>query len=278
MPLHFRTSLQMNAGWLRRVSVATPQNIDKLVVPYGDLKLQVVFRGADAEYAQHQLTMLFRFVEEYGGLGARLQHGFGQVQLKPSQAGLDTSMAAGLTELVVKLGPGGLRTDGPSVNTPYDLRQFASLTFDVPISQLSRFMSVRAHVGNNQKRNESRYIPCAFDLRYKGAEGLGMRRWLEENRQWNEADINLLMGVRETKRSKMKDEDRQGSRVCFGMPYQMNGGSYRLRVFGFAPPALLTANELQALCAEYVESALNVKPRTTILGTDLIAQVRGGEQ
>ena len=55
----------------------------------------------------------------------------------------------------------------------------------------------------------------------------------------------------------------------------MNGEAYRLRMFGFAPPAVLTANALQDLCAKYVESALSVKPTTTTLGADLLAQAQG---
>jgi hypothetical protein len=80
------------------------------------------------------------------------------------------------------------------------------------------------------------------------------------------------MGVSE----KINDEDRQAGHLFFGMPYRLENGTYRLHIFGFAPPRLLTSEELRDLCNEYVQHALQVQPQQVMLGKELIAQVNEG--
>jgi CRISPR-associated protein Cmr1 len=281
-PLHFRTTVNMNKNWLSRIFGGESQSIDNLQVPYGDLRLRFVPRGYDTGYATHQFTLALCFAAEYGGLGARLQHGFGQIVLTALPSEMQkVTIASGLTELANRLRSGEFKASGPVMDTPFDLRNFISLTYQVPASSLSAFTGNRAHLGNAQKRTESNYLPCAFDLRYKGSGEWGMRRWLENpngSKRWRHRDANVLMGVSKKKGELDREEDRQAGRLCFGMPYRVDGGNYRLQVFGFAPPESLTPEALQDLCNEYIDHVLNVQPINTVLGKDLLSAAKGGQQ
>lgn len=273
-PLHFRTSLSMNKGWLKRVFGSESQTIDGLKIPYGDLGLQTVLRGHNEDYVKSQLALLFRFAMEYGGLGARLQHGFGQIELAQPVEMLDArTIADGITRLTETIRSGYLRSDGPVTDTPFDLHNFVSMSWSIPSQKLAIFTKGKAHIGSRQKSQEKRYLPCAFDLRYKGSNNLGIRRWLETTKQWKPNQINLLMGVSEKKRQKLQDEDRLASRLCFGMPYRRDS-DYRLRVFGFAPSPL-TPEELRDLCSEYIHQIFTLGPTGVTLGRDLIASIQG---
>lgn len=279
-PLHFRTTVKMNQNWLRRVFGGESQDISRLTVPYGALQCQLVERGHDADYARDQLGLVLHFVADYGGLGAKLQHGFGQIALTlpPEMEGV--TVAGGLAQLTDRLRSDGLLASGPATDTPFDLRNFVSLTYDVSARALTVFTTDRrAHFGSAQKSTESNYIPCAFDLRYKGNGKWGMRRWLEDpagTKRWSHADANELMGVSKRQGEADVEEDRQASRLCFGMPYRLDTGNYRIRIFGFAPPELLSPEELRDLCTEYLSYVLHVEPVHVMLGKDLVARTQGG--
>jgi CRISPR-associated protein Cmr1 len=284
-PLHFRTSLVMNGSWLRRVFGGEAQNIDALRVPFGDIHLRLLPRGYDADYAMGQIALTLRMAADYGGLGARLQHGFGQVEPELPDPLRTASFADGMQALTARLGT--WEHKGQQSKTPFDLRNFVSLTYDIPVSALSDFTRSKAHVGSSQKNMEAVYLPCTLDLRYKGRGSWGMRRWLKEQKGWRESDdpmklepLDELMGPRSQwgRRGKERfidDDLRTASRVFFGMPYQVDSHSYRLRIFGFAPPRLLAPEELSNLCQAYMDHAVGIRPLSTTFGKDLIARSQG---
>lgn len=298
-PLHFRTTVSMNQGWLKRVFGGESRNIDSIKVPFGNLRFQFATRRYDEGFARNQFVLALHVAAEYGAIGARLQHGFGQVvpELPPEmKVGLDE----GLKQLVEKIQTGVLRHNGPKVDSPFDLRNFVSLSYEVSQSALNAFMRPETHVGSRQKESEQDYVPCAFDLRYKGRrENWGMRRWLKEKKDWRESDdpeklgpLDKLMGPRSQwgakgREKKIEDKLRTASRVFFGMPYCEDGkdGQYRLRIFGFAPPDIqtphgttLTPETLRDLIMEYVQDAFpdeKPQPVRIALGKDLIARAKG---
>ncbi|MFQ5857412.1 MAG: type III-B CRISPR module RAMP protein Cmr1 [Anaerolineae bacterium] len=287
-PLHFRTSLSMNGNWLRRVFGGDTQNIDYLNVPFGTIRLRLVPRGYDAKYAVGQIALALRVAADYGGLGARLQHGFGQIKLELPEELQVVSIEDSMQALTKRLDE--WKRDGAESDTPFNLRNFVSQTYDVPESQLSDFTGPRSHVGSAQKRNETSYLPCAFDLRYKGRGNWGMRRWLKEHKDWRESDdpkklgpLDELLGPRSQwgpkgRQQSIDDELRTASRIFFGMPYRVGAATYRIRVFGFAPPGLLTVEELSELCQEYMDHALKTKPGSVAFGIDLISNSGGAQQ
>jgi CRISPR-associated protein Cmr1 len=293
-PLHFRTTIRMNQSWLRRVFGGKKQNIDSLQVPYGKLRFQFITRRYDAEYAKSQFALILRIAADYGGIGARLQHGFGLFELPPELT--DINLTQGLQNLQVNIQRGVLRSGGPIVETPFDLRNFVSLTFEIPKIQLNAFATEKAHhIGNINKKGEERYIPCAFDLRYKGAGNLGMRQWLK-GKGWKETtdpkrleELDILLGPRSqwgrgNNQRQIDDDFRTASRVFFGMPYLKQGSqdTYILRVWAFWPPELqsrlATPRELKTLLEEYLKHVFGAEAKkvSESLGKNILEQASGG--
>ena len=191
------------------------------------------------------------------------------------------SITDGLQTLATQLST--WERDGRRNETPFDLRNFFSLTFDIPTTALSNFTRPRAHVGSSQKNTETAYLPCTFDLRSKGGDSWGMRRWLKEQRDWRESDdpkklgpLDELMGPRSQwgrpgREKFIDDELRTAGRVFFSMPYLVRNDTYRLRIFGLAPPHLLAPAELSNLCQEYMNHVLRISALSVVLGNDLIS-------
>jgi len=291
-PLHFRASSKMNQEWLRRVFGGKNQKIEALQVPYGNLKFQFIPRRYDAEYAKSQLALILHVAAEYGGIGAKVQHGFGQF-LFPSE--LNISLSNGLQDLQATIQMGFLRAKGPVVSTPFDLRNFVSITYEIPGTRLDAFTKDQAHIGKEDKKRENRYIPCAFDLRYKGTGNYGMRRWLKR-KGWKETtdpnkleELDILLGPRSQwgkgrNSGKIEDDFRTASRVFFGMPYLKQGSqdTYILRVWAFWPSELksqlATPQELKTLLDEYIQYAFDKQARkvSDVLGEKILNHTPGG--
>ncbi len=278
-PLHFRTSVKMNKSWLKRIFGGETQNIDKLNVFYGEVTFKFVLEGNDKDYIRSQLIMLFDFISKYSGLGAKLQHGFGQIQLlKQESANDDTA----IKELSNKIQANEF-SEGENVNTPYNLENFVGLDYDLKPSSLEKFMKSDSHIGDNVKIQENRYIPCAFDLRYKGSGKFGMRKWLKEEKEWSESDdpkqlgqLDKLLGPRSQWKTggytvKIDEDKRTASRLCFGMHYKLDNGNYRLRIFGFAPSDILSPDDLKTLCEEYIHYVFGKEcnPVSATFGSDI---------
>jgi len=278
--LHFRTSINMNKNWINQVFDGENKNIKNLKVFHGEITFKFMLEKNDMDYIRSQLIMLFSFIAKYGGLGAKLQHGFGQIQiLEPKSVNDDTLINKGLEELSNKIQADEFYK-GEKVNTPYNLGNFVCLDYDLQQSSLTKFMQERAHIGNHSKLQEKGYLPCAFDLRYKGSGNFGMRNWLENTKKWKHREINMLMGVSEKKGEKLTAKDRAASRICFGMPYKLGIDNYRLRIFGFTPPDILKPNDLKTLCEEYMHYAFSTDHYNLVcatLGSDIIKGLGGAQ-
>lgn len=278
-PLHFRSTLPMNRGWLRRVFGGENQNIDSLKAPYGNVHLQFIPRRQDAEYAKSQFALILRIAADYGGIGARMQHGFGQLVFPPELG--EESLADGIEQLKRKPQGGFLRLKGPNIDTPFNLNNFVSLNYEIDKDMLAVFMSEKSHAGSSTKKQETAYIPCVFDLRYKGQGNWGLRHWLKgkgwketnDPKKWEELD--LLLGPRSqwgrgTAQQQIDNEFRMAGRVFFGMPYRKEGSNlYVVRVWAFWIPELQhrlpEPQSLAELLREYMQQVFSdVRPTVTL--------------
>jgi CRISPR-associated protein Cmr1 len=291
--LHFRTTLKMNQDWFKCVFGGEKQNIDSLQAPYGELRFQFIPRRYDAEYAKSQFALILHIAGQYGGIGARLQHGFGQFVFPPEL--INITLQKGWEDLQAKIQMGFLRTDGHVVDIPFDLRNFVSITYEISSAKLSAFTKNQAHIGNADKTSEKRYIPCAFDLRYKGTGKFGMRQWLK-GKGWRETtdpkrleELDLLLGPRSQwgkgkNQRRIDDDSRTASRVFFGMPYLKQGSqdTYILRVWAFWMPELksllATSRELKTLLEDYIKHVFGTEAKkvSESLGEDILKQASGG--
>lgn len=271
VPFHLRTSLPINKNWFERSF--SKSDFD---VAYGDLTFRLVTRKQDLDFVHSQIALLLNIAADYGGIGGKQQHGFGQVNLKLLPPGLQNfSVNDGLMIL-----SNAINTQLSS-NTPFNLRNFVSLEYEIPFNELSAFTNQASHYGSSQKQNEKAYIPCAFDLRYKGKDSFGFRKWLKDEKGWTESshddqlgDLDKLMGPRsqwgKNPTKYMKDELRTASRVFFGMPYQTLNNNYQLRIYGFAPPDLLKPAKLITLLNEYIKSVFHVDAHKVTKGVTIL--------
>lgn len=281
--LHFVTNLKMNEGWLKRVFGGKSQSIDNLKVPSGDIKLRLSHRGYDADYAIKQIILVLRLAAEYGGLGARLQYGFGQVAIELPPELQDVNIGNDLQKLNQRLPY--CPKHGTSDPSPFNFRYFVSQTYEISKEKLKKFS-----ITIGKPSNESTYMPCVFDLRYKGHDKWGMRRWLEDEKGWRSSDdpkrlgrLDELMGSRlqwgpRGHEKRIDDELRTAGRVFFGMPHRVQPEMYQIKVFGFAPPDLLTVEELDELCSDYMNHAFATSPISSVFGKDLLAPNGGLNQ
>lgn len=272
-PLHFRTSVNMNKSWLKRIFGGKNQDINNLYVFYGDIACRFILRSTDSEYAESQLNMLLRVISEYGGLGAKIQHGFGQFQIIDtiSDKDVDILIKNGLNKLSQKINSDGFTQESElSSDVPYNLDNLICLNYDLTENSIRIYKEKYNHLGNLSKISEDKYLPCSFDLRYK-SKNSGMRIWLEKTKGWKNEDINSLLGVSEKKGQNINDDDRASSHLFFGMPYKINN-NYRLQIYGFAPPNVLKPNELKSLCEEYMHYAFGTDcdPIKIDFGTEII--------
>ncbi len=290
--LHFRTTLKLNRNWLQNVLGGQDKSLEGKKIPYGVLRFQIIPRRHDAEYAITQLALILRFAADYGGIGAKTQYGFGQFALID---GVSESVKSGLQALQAKIGAGFLRSTGPTISTPFDLNHFVSLTYRISQNALKDFLTDAAHLGAEEKKSESNYIPCVFDLRYRGSgkgKVLGLRAWLKKQ-GWTETtdpknlgEIDMLLGSRSRwgnpEQQQAVDEDvRTGSRVFFGMPYknQKDSDEYTLRVWAFWPPELnpkvKNPQKLSVLLKSYLQNLFgSVQPTTEMVGREWLTQFK----
>lgn len=255
LPLHFRSRVRANCAWLGRIFGGEPMGrghlpkIDNLVVLFGETVIHVSTRIQDDDYAIIQLISLFDFIARYGGLGAKLQHGFGQVRVESQEKLAEISPKA-LKELKRHLNQGNFRKESNPPDLP-TLTRFFSLAYSLPTNSLKDFLDPRSHFGNLKAQNERRYIPCTFDLRYKGdTSQMGFRQRLK-NQQWNCQKLTALLG--ETLTSK----ERLGSRLFMGMPYAVDE-AYELKVFGFVLPVVGEVDDVVSELNEYMKALFNV--------------------
>jgi hypothetical protein len=307
--LHFRTTLgNPGENWLGRIfngeehdepkkdgGTRKVYKIDHLTVAFSDsqpLNLRISFRGSNATYARNQIQAILALASEYGGIGARMQHGFGQVEFK--SGGLESALQVA-TDALEKHPMARLFRSGPELDAAkvFNLSRFFSITYVIPVNELSMFSKEEVHYGSRSQRSETRYLPCGFDLRYKGRQGdegiRGLREWLRREKGWMETtDPNRLKELdewlgprsqwgRRSNTRQLSDECRQASRVFFGMPYLVES-TYELKVFGFAPedhPRVSTPQLAVEIINDYVNQLFRKVTSTVILGPEIIAIMKG---
>ncbi len=280
-PLHFRTSIPTNKNWLKQIFGGENKIIDSLNIFYGDIILKIIAKKENAEFLRSQLLMLLCFLSKYGAFGAKIQHGFGQFLLLDPEFALSNKIIRdGLKQLSHRIDEGQFLQKQDIPSSQYNLKNFICMEYDLETSSLAVFMKKGNHFGAESKIDEVRYLPCSFDLRYKafkGGKSFGMRNWLEDTKNWDHDSVNKLMGVSKKKGEPQNDEDRSSSSINFSMPYRVNEGSYRLRIFGFAPPDTLTAENLVNLGKEYMHYAFGkvCNPKFVISGKEILESLGG---
>jgi len=303
-PLHFRSRLLPNRNWLAEVFGDNNKSIQNTEVPFGDFTLRIVPLGydkGDNDLVLKKLALILKLIEQYGGLGAKLQYGFGIIQVTKWPGGIDASKILDIIPTLkqeIDQWPKGSQKN--TIDPQWNFQNFISLSFDLPKEKLNGFLKNRAHVGAKQKENELRYIPCAFDIRYKGEGRFGMREWLRKKKGWKETtnskaweELDRLLGPRSNWKDRAKnkisiDNDwRRAGSLYFSMPHSdvNNLQEYKMQIYGFVPPDLDKVNgrnfdssELSNLVIEYMKHAFGdaIEPSTAHFGSKILS-VEAGE-
>jgi CRISPR-associated protein Cmr1 len=172
---------------------------------------------------QAQMQYLLWWIVEKGGLGPKIQNGFGQIQVK-------------INPNIIKQGEENLqkfmqqparkvKDKWPSISEFFQL-EFTIARQDKYLKQL---LSQGVWIGRNDPNlSPSRFVPCAFDIRYATLADnriIGLRWSLkQQNRKLATQLFGEVRGLR-----------RVASRINVSHLIAKED-QYRLRVFGFVPP------------------------------------------
>jgi CRISPR type III-B/RAMP module RAMP protein Cmr1 len=199
------------------------------------LRLRVSYAEADRDHIVPALTFLLFFLARYGGLGAKIQNGFGLFELD-SKANHQGNIALG-KEFITREAQGSkslrFKTDPRALN----IRNFFSYEF--ALKDFERFRTNLRNIGSQTTGN---FNPCAFDLRYKYRleRPSGLRDQIKFSK--GKGVANEMLGNSQAR----SDDERWASKVFVGHPYSDGRGAWFLRVYGYIPP-------LKALGLDYAQ-------------------------
>jgi len=221
--------------------------------------LRVVLLGEDAEDTLARVAFLLDTVARWGALGAKPQHGFGQVRI-----------VDGLDQDLVERGRSLVRTDAhrdqkAAFPNFFNLGHFFSHIYRV--DSVEPYLAQVREIGTPPRgfNYQQHFIPCAFDIRYKSrsrdfrsgaGRDFGMRPWFRE--KWGQKVTHWLFGRSDARR----DEERSAGRIHVSHLYRMEpGGPWHLKVWGHVPSNLkdsrgktVSIDEVAGQVKEFVEA------------------------
>lgn len=235
--LFFVSSLSSNRRWLEKIS----ENHHNAC--YGQASLKII--GLDKEVENTLLAILW-LIAEYGGLGAKSQNGFGQIRLENIDMNKVSDGFAKIRELVEE----DARRIGNSLWQDFSNFFILKFRIDEDNSIVQYYLSKPSnkfgpyYVGSPSTEWKKNFIPCSFDIRYKGeiqGRSFGLRNRLRFQKNYGKDIAEKLFGY-------SKSENRQGSRVFVSHLYKESSDDkfYYLKVWGFVPKDVSTRVETPA--------------------------------
>jgi CRISPR-associated protein Cmr1 len=231
--------------------------------------LRIVPLGGDVEGTLAQVVFLLDTVARWGALGAKPQHGFGQVEIT---AGAESALVREGRRLVAD-DAGGRQSKSPP--DFFNLARFFSHTYR--LAQPEPYRGTGREIGTPSRGFDYRqhFIPCAFDIRYKSrskdfrtgeGQDFGMRPWFRK--QWGTGVAHRLFGRSDARR----DEERAAGRIHVSHLYRMEpGGPWHLKVWGHVPSDLKD-DQRRPISVEDVASQVGAFVQAMFPGSELISQ------
>lgn len=198
--------------------------------------LQIVPLDADAQGILARVSFLLDTATRWGALGAKPQHGFGQIEIKSD---LDQDLLTQGQRLVIL---DAQRKPGPPPPDYFNLSHFFSHVYQ--LAQPEPYRGTGREIGNPPPGFDYRqhFIPCAFDIRFKSqgkdfrtgqGSDFGMRPWFRA--RWGKQVAHRLFGRSDARR----DEDRSAGRILVSHLYRREtDGPWFLKVWGHVPSDL----------------------------------------
>jgi len=231
--------------------------------------LRVLPLGDDQEGTLARIAFLLDTVTRWGALGAKPQHGFGQVQI-----------TAGLEPDLVQEGQRLVRVDAeskPGKSRPdfFNLGRFFSHIYR--LAQPEPYRDTGREIGMPPRDFDYRqhFIPCAFDIRYQSrsrnfrtgaGQDFGLRPWFR--RKWGQQVAHWLFGRSDARR----DEDRAAGRIHVSHLYRIEpDGPWHLKVWGHVP-SNLKDNQGEMISVDDAAGQVTVFVEAMFPGSELVEQ------
>lgn len=241
-----------------------------------EFSLEVLPRFAGGEDTANVLAYLFSVIAGYGSLGAKAQNGFGLVKLLGGAS--ENSIKQGrdrLRELSKQRQANANQADGWLFNLQNTFIRHYEIKDPAPYQGVGRV------IGSQQaKVYPSRFIPIAFDIRYKSSSknpftgqgrDFGLRPFLKQ--RFGVRAVNLLLGETRPRR----DEDRSASRICVSHLFRESQTErYKLRIWGNVPrEANVSVSDVAAAVDEFISGNGGMFPGSTVRKVDVGKEILG---
>ncbi|MBN1138081.1 MAG: type III-B CRISPR module RAMP protein Cmr1 [Anaerolineae bacterium] len=200
-------------------------------------KLRIEPLDAAAEGVLARIAFLLHTIAHWGALGAKSQHGFGQIQI---MSGLGAAQTDDGRKLVID--DARNKPSVPLSPGMFDLGHSFSHVYQ--LAQPNPYQDTGIEIGSPPQGFVYRhhFIPCAFDIRYKSksrnyrtgqGQDFGMRPWFR--RQWGQEAAHRLCGCSDAH----SDEQRSAGRIFVSHLYRTQpSGPWQLKVWGHVPTDL----------------------------------------
>lgn len=212
--------------------------------------LRVIPLGEDAEDTLARVAFLLNTVARWGALGAKPQHGFGQVQIVD---GLDQDLFERGKRLVRT---DALRDQKKASLDFFNLGYFFSHIYQV--GSVESYLNQVKEIGTPPQGFNYRhhFIPCAFDIRYKSRRDFGMRLWFRK--KWGTEPAHRLFGRSDAR----SEKERAAGRIHVSHLYRTEpDGPWYLKVWGHVPSNLqdgqgkpISLDEVEGQVTDFVEA------------------------
>lgn len=247
----------------------------------------------DKEPIEYVLAWLFSVVADYGSLGAKPQNGFGVVKLNTLDSVSKDAVERGRKHLheLCERSKETHKREGEAYarSRNQERHERQSWLFDLrdlfvhhyEIKDPAPYQGVGRDIGVRQPRiSPSRFIPCAFDIRYKSSSknpftgqgrDFGLRPFFKE--RFGSSTTNLLLGE-----TRPRDDDaRSASRIAVSHLFRESSSEkYKLRIWGSVPPAVgPSVAEVADAVDEFICERNGMFPGSTVQRVDVKREVLG---
>ncbi|MHA1490934.1 MAG: type III-B CRISPR module RAMP protein Cmr1 [Promethearchaeota archaeon] len=183
------------------------------------------------------LFTLLLFIQNYGGIGAKTQNGFGQFIIRTQEKKEEKNSLRKIYELANNAKPIIKNNKSNWYNfTDYFLLKY-KINIEDPIVVYFK-KNVRT-VKNEPENWNYEYIPCSFDLKYNfnyNNRQLGLKKFFKEGHKFNKNFLNSVFGSKES-----------GSRIFVSHLFKekKEDNDYFLKIWSFLPKMILKNNNLE---------------------------------
>jgi len=198
---------------------------------------------------------LLAFMSKYGAIGAKNQHGFGQIKMNDDKyIGADEECIKVVNDEISEYNR-NFNADKSS-DDAFNLKHAFSLTF-----QLKKGIGIYNNsktIGDIPSNYNYEFIPCSFDVRYKSkaknpftneGEDYGLRPHFKKFLD-DKPTLEKLMGVADAKNNK----DRSASKICVSHLWRENpNDTYKLKIWGYIPGNFsLKVDNVEAIIENFI--------------------------